>query len=124
MRAPLRICRARGVAVVLALGAAISLTVLTGETGPGSRPTKLPTAREYAASRVAADPLPVPRTATVAAVAPSPESPPVTTTLCHHRAAGDHHNRAAGDHHHTESPATTTTEPPVTTEPPAPPSRR
>ena len=32
MRAPLRICRARGVAVVLALGAAISLTVLTGET--------------------------------------------------------------------------------------------
>ena len=34
MRAPLRICRARGVAVVLALGAAISLTVLTGETVP------------------------------------------------------------------------------------------
>ena len=31
MRAPLRICRARGVAVVLALGAAISLT---GETVP------------------------------------------------------------------------------------------
>ena len=30
MRAPLRICRARGVAVVLASGAAISLTVLTG----------------------------------------------------------------------------------------------
>ena len=34
MLAPLRICRARGVAVVLALGAAISLTVLTGETVP------------------------------------------------------------------------------------------
>ena len=45
MRAPLRICRARGVAVVLASGAAISLTVLTGVTVPAlAQPICIPSA--------------------------------------------------------------------------------
>src|ERR1700739_2628411 len=36
MSAPVRICRARGIAVVLASGAAISLAAVTGGIGPAS----------------------------------------------------------------------------------------
>ena len=46
MRVPLRVCRARGVAVVLALGAAISLTVLSGEMVPAFAQPICPTAIE------------------------------------------------------------------------------
>src|SRR5258705_6555138 len=92
MRAPLRICRARGVAVVLALGAAISLTVLTGGLVPAlaqpnctlpvecepEPPAPAPGPGTADGPAVAPAPAPGPGTADGPAVAPAPAPGPGT----------------------------------------------
>ena len=100
MRAPLRICRARGVAVVLALGAAISLTVLIGGLVPALAQPICTTAIE---GGYGCEPEPPVTPAPEPPVTPAPE-PPVTPA--------------------TEPPVTPATEPPVTpaTEPPVTPA--
>src|SRR6478672_9561791 len=96
MRAPLRICRARGVAAVLALGAAISLTVLTGETVPAfAQPNCISAIDRYPCVSPVITPTESPViTPTESPVITPTESPVITPT---------------------ESPVITPTESPVTT---------
>jgi hypothetical protein len=81
MRAPVRICRARGVAVALALGAAISLTVLTGGlvlalAEPVTTTTYAPTTAETPIVTTAAPVI----TTTAAPVITTTAAPVITTT--------------------------------------------